>query len=214
MTSTELNALRYTPANGDTDAGLRRRPIPDFDPEWKVIVLPPPIKNTESADAVVTMRQDHRRLTDAEILRIRWEDRSDVETIFVKALEDMGFRVPKTVRAEAERLSEQLATIGLHFKDQFRRIRPNTWLEASGRTFRFPEAVTGKSPSYPSNHALIGAFLGDWFAEKYPRARDAMEVLGKQVGWNRVLAGFHFPDDYGMGRVLARKLWPLYRRTK
>lgn len=206
--------LKYTPAPGDTDAGLRRRPTPDFDPEWKAITLPPPIKNTELADAVVTMRQDHRRLTDAEILRIRWEDRSDVEAIFVKALEDMGFQVPKTVRTEAERLSEQLATIGLHFKDRFKRIRPNTWLEASGRSFRFPEAVTGKSPSYPSNHALLGAFLGDWFAQKYPRAKDAMEVLGKQVGWNRVLAGFHFPDDYGMGRVLARKLWPLYLGAK
>jgi acid phosphatase (class A) len=211
MKPTELNALRYEPAHGDTDAGLRRRPTPDFNPEWKVIELPPPIVNHDLVQVVKEMRENHRLLEDPQILRIRWEDREDVEAIFIKALEEMGFRVPKTVRVEAEKLSEQLATIGLHFKDKFKRIRPNRWLEANERTFRFPEAITGKSPSYPSNHALIGAFLGDWFAKKYPRAAEAMEVLGKQVGWNRVSAGFHFPDDYGMGRVLARKLWPLYR---
>ena len=104
-------------------------------------------------------------------------------------------------------MSKQLATIGWHYKNRFKRIRPQEWLRVKRFKTILPPSQTAASPSYPSNHALIGAFLAKYLGEKFPRAKPTLEEYGRQVGWNRVRAGWHWASDYAMGRQLAEHLW-------
>ena len=206
---TAFNALRHRPFEGETDSDLVGRPTPAFDKEAKGFSMPPP--NTNASKTTVEEMGQIRRLlkdlSDSQIYRIRHEDRPDVETLFVELLEEYGFTVTKKVRAELEELSKQLATIGWHYKNRFRRLRPQAWLKAKGFKTILPPSKTANSPSYPSNHALIGAFLAKYLSEKFPRATPTLEEYGKQVGWNRVRAGWHWASDYAMGRQLAEHLW-------
>lgn len=210
-----FDAMRYTSEGEVTDAKLKDRPTPNFGTEWRTFFMPPPPKNSseEAKSEIVEMRELHNGLTQAHVWRIQYEDRPDVEEVFLDYLKKAGFKVSRNVEKEVAALSEQLATIGWHFKDRFGRIRPNAWLEEMNRSFRFPKSFTANSPAYPSNHALIGAFLAEWLARKYPRAREPLEVIGKQLGWNRVMAGWHYPSDYGMARMLANELWKHYREV-
>jgi len=204
-----LDRLKHKPSADETDAGLVGRPTPAFGPEAKAFSMPPPPSNSSKAtvEEMGQIRRMLKDLSDAQIYRIRHEDRPDVETLFVELLEEYGFVVTKKLRKELEELSKQLATIGWHYKNRFKRMRPQEWLKVKKFKTILPPSKTANSPAYPSNHALIGAFLARFLGEKFPRAKPTLDEYGRQVGWNRVRAGWHWASDYAMGRQLAEHLW-------
>jgi hypothetical protein len=204
-----LDALKHKPLTDETDAGLVGRPTPAFGVEAKGFSMPPPPANSSktTVEEMGQIRRMLKDLSDAQIYRIRHEDRPDVETLFVELLEEYGFTVTKKLLKELDELAKQLATIGWHYKDRFKRIRPQAWLKVKGFKTILPPSQTAASPAYPSNHALIGAFLAKYLGEKFPRAKPTLEEYGRQVGWNRVRAGWHWASDYAMGRQLAEHLW-------
>jgi hypothetical protein len=204
-----LDRLKHRPTEAETDAGLVGRPTPAFGPEAKGFSMPPPPANSSktTVEEMGQIRRMLKDLSDNQIFRIRHEDRPDVETLFVELLEEYGFVVTKRLRKELEELSTQLATIGWHYKTRFKRMRPQEWLKHKRFKTVLPPSKTANSPAYPSNHALIGAFLAKYLGEKFPRARPTLDEYGRQVGWNRVRAGWHWASDYAMGRQLAEHLW-------
>lgn len=204
-----LDRLRHQPDDKPTDEGLVGRPTPAFPGEAKAFSMPPPPANSSktTVEEMGQIRRMLKDLTDAQIYRIRHEDTPDVEKLFIEVLEKYDFVVTKKLRAQLEELSKQLATIGWHYKNRFRRLRPQEWLKVKRFKTILPPSQTANSPSYPSNHALIGAFLAKYLGEKFPRAKPTLEEYGRQVGWNRVRAGWHWASDYAMGRQLAEHLW-------
>ena len=204
-----LDRLKHKPSTDENDASLAGRPTPAFGPEAKAFSMPPPPANSSktTVEEMGKIRRMLKDLSDAQIFRIRHEDRPDIETLFVELLEEYGFTVTKKLRKELDELSKQLATIGWHYKLRFKRMRPQEWLKHKRFKTILPPSKTAASPSYPSNHALIGAFLAKYLGEKFPRAKPTLEEYGRQVGWNRVRAGWHWPSDYAMGRELAEHLW-------
>lgn len=208
-TDTALDRLKHRPTEDETDEGLVGRPTPAFGPEARGFAMPPPPANSSktTVEEMGQIRRMLKDLSDAQIYRIRHEDRPDVETLFVELLEEYGFTVTKKLKAELEELSKQLATIGWHYKNRFKRMRPQEWLRVKKFKTILPPSKTANSPSYPSNHALIGAFLAKYLGEKFPRAKPTLDEYGRQVGWNRVRAGWHWASDYAMGRQLAEHLW-------
>jgi hypothetical protein len=204
-----LDRLKHKPSTDETDASLVGRPTPAFGPEAKVFSMPPPPTNSSktTVEEMGQIRRMLKDLSDAQIFRIRYEDRPDVEALFVEVLEQHGFVVTKKLRKELDELAKQLATIGWHYKNRFKRMRPQEWLKHKRFKTILPPSKTANSPSYPSNHALIGAFLARFLGEKFPRAKPTLDEFGRQVGWNRVRAGWHWASDYAMGRQLAEHLW-------
>jgi len=74
---------------------------------------------------------------------------------------------------------------------------------------RFPDSVEHNPKtdySYPSGHATRGMLFATIFAELVPEKRDAILAQGKQIGWLRVEAGCHFPEDVFAGRILGLSL--------
>jgi len=204
-----LDRLKHKLSTDETDAGLVGRPTPAFGAEAKGFSMPPPPANSSktTVEEMGQIRRMLKDLSDAQIFRIRHEDRPDVETLFVELLEEYGFVVTKKLRKELDELAKQLATIGWHYKNRFRRLRPQEWLKVKKFKTILPPSKTANSPAYPSNHALIGAFLAKYLGEMFPRAKPTLDEYGRQVGWNRVRAGRHWASDYAMGRQLAEHLW-------
>ena len=195
-----------------TDKELVGAPTQHFDEGWKRITLAAPDKNTaaDTRAELLEIRRLHKNATPGQLATAKRQDRVDLEDEFFGLLERMGVAVPKKVKEELRTLSEELATVGLFFKDRFQRPRPNQLFKAMGLK-ELPEQETAKSPSYPSNHALIGSFLADWLAERFPEQSVALKALGRQLGDLRVVAGSHFPSDIEAGRRLATKLKSFYR---
>ena len=63
------------------------------------------------------------------------------------------------------------------------------------------------SAAYPSGHATHGMVYAMILAEIAPEQRPALLQRGREIGWNRVIAGVHYPSDIAAGRVLGRP-WP------
>jgi acid phosphatase (class A) len=62
------------------------------------------------------------------------------------------------------------------------------------------------SYGYPSGHSTRGMVQALLLAELFPEQRDAILAIGRNIGWDRVLIGKHFPTDIYAGRVLAQAI--------
>jgi acid phosphatase (class A) len=60
--------------------------------------------------------------------------------------------------------------------------------------------------SYPSGHSTRGMMTAQLLAEIFPDKRDALLDRGRQIGWDRVIGGVHFPSDIAAGRVLGQAI--------
>ena len=63
-----------------------------------------------------------------------------------------------------------------------------------------------KSFGYPSGHSARGTVYAMVLAEVFPEQKEAILAVGRDIGWDRVLIGKHFPTDIYAGRVLARAI--------
>ena len=86
-------------------------------------------------------------------------------------------------------------------KNHFKRPRP----AAEDARIHVPIEVD-TSYSYPSGHATRGTMYALILAELDPAHRDAILKRGREIGWDRVVAGLHHPSDIYAGRVLGKAL--------
>ncbi|HWI56870.1 MAG TPA: phosphatase PAP2 family protein, partial [Bacillota bacterium] len=63
-----------------------------------------------------------------------------------------------------------------------------------------------KSFSYPSGHSTRGTVYSLVLAEVFPEKQEAILAIGRDIGWDRVLIGKHFPTDIYAGRVLGKAI--------
>lgn len=63
-----------------------------------------------------------------------------------------------------------------------------------------------KTFSYPSGHATIGVFWGTLLGEMFPDDRDILLARGKQIGFDRTIAGMHWPSDVAAGQKLGAEI--------
>jgi acid phosphatase (class A) len=60
--------------------------------------------------------------------------------------------------------------------------------------------------SYPSGHATRGTVFSLVLAELFPANREALLRIGRDIGWDRIVAGVHSPSDIFSGRVLGQAI--------
>ncbi len=60
--------------------------------------------------------------------------------------------------------------------------------------------------SYPSGHATRGILWATILMEIAPDKKEMLIQRGEEIGWDRVLAGVHFPSDVYAGRILGQAL--------
>jgi acid phosphatase (class A) len=71
---------------------------------------------------------------------------------------------------------------------------------------RVAPLVSEGEASYPSGHSTRGMADALILAELVPEARQALLDRGHRIGFDRVVAGVHFPSDVVAGRVLGQAI--------
>lgn len=135
-------------------------------------------------------------------------------------------RLPLTAKLFAELRREQSALTNAA-KDCFKRVRPfiadkrisppadlrDGTLSKAATLAPLPpgthlqcaaaEPAPQYSYSYPSGHSTFGALVAIELSAMVPEKRTALYARGWEYGWNRVVAGVHFPSDVEAGRITA-----------
>lgn len=170
-------------------------------PNGAELLPPPPLPGSaEEVADLATVRAVVKARTDAEKNRAI-TDSSLSFSLFVPAI-GLQFdltKLPKT-QAVLEKVKTDIQEAIDLPKNYFRRKRPYQLDESLG--LGKPEPSFG----YPSGHSIRGTVYAALLAELFPEHKDAVVAIGRDIGWDRVLIGKHFPSDIYAGRVVARAI--------
>lgn len=185
------------------------QPTPLLGSSWQEYEMPPPPANSsEEVQGELEEIMCLREAADAQLkAKVQQQDNSHPEQHFLELLEAGGTQVNDQVRALIEQASNELTTVGMHFKLLFNRPRPNQLFEVFGIKHDPLVTTTGNSPAYPSGHALTGRFIGLMLSDLYPMYKPQLMQLGYEMGALRVVGGFHFRSDFTAGVDLADYLY-------
>ena len=182
-------------------------------PDGTALLAPPPLPGSaEEAADLASVRAVFRSRTEAEKNRATMESTLSF-SLFAAAIGpefDLN-RLPKT-RALLEQVKTNIQVTIDVSKSYFKRKRPYQMDESLG--LGKPEP----SFAYPSGHSTRGTVYALLLAQLFPEHREAILTIGRDIGWDRVLIGKHFPTDIYAGRVLGQAIVrelsanPAYRR--
>lgn len=175
--------------------------LPAGKPDGIALLPPPPAPgSSEQAADLASARAVFLGRTRAEEARA-FKDASLAFELFAPAIGpafDLS-GLPKT-RALLQQVKKEISGVIDAPKNHWRRQRP--YVLDKKLSLGDPEP----SFSYPSGHSTRGTVYAAILAEIFPREKEAIEAMGRTIGWDRVLIGKHFPTDVYAGRVLGRAI--------
>ena len=116
----------------------------------------------------------------------------------------LDFLASENLSVDEEYLKNVLsdvATIAMYWKFKYNRPRPYQY---KGMTERKNQSAD--TPSYPSGHSLQAKVAADILSNAYPEHAEELQYIGKNIGRNRIMGGWHFPSDHAAGRDLADQI--------
>jgi acid phosphatase (class A) len=170
-------------------------------PDGIALLAPPPAAGSpEEAADLASARAVFKARTPAEQTRA-FKDATLSIFLFAPAIGDF-FQEGKLPKTEAlfQKVKSDIGDAINTPKNHWKRRRPYEMDEQLnlGR----PE----NSFSYPSGHSTRGTVQSLLLAELFPEQKDGILAIGRNMGWDRVLIGKHFPTDIYAGRVLGRAI--------
>jgi acid phosphatase (class A) len=175
--------------------------LPSGKPDGAELLPPPPLPGSaEEAADMATVRSVFHARTEAERKRATMDSTLSF-SLFAPAIgPDFDLeRLPKT-KAMLEKMKKDIQEAINLPKDRYQRKRP--YQLDDGLTLGKPEPSFG----YPSGHSARGTVYAMLLAELYPEKKEPILAIGRDIGWDRVLIGKHFPTDIYAGRVLGRAI--------
>jgi acid phosphatase (class A) len=170
-------------------------------PDGVALLAPPPAPGSEEEAADLQMcRELVKARTSAESDRAKTNANLSIFS-FTRVIGPVfqPGKFPKTEALMAE-IKKEMRDVVNTPKNYWKRRRPYQ-MDAS-LTFGEPE----NTYSYPSGHSTVGTVDALVLAELFPDKREAILALGRQVGWDRILTGYHFLTDVRAGRVLGQAI--------
>ncbi len=108
-------------------------------------------------------------------------------------------RLPKT-DALLQKVKKEIGELIDTPKNHFKRLRP----------YQLDESLSQGKPEpsfgYPSGHSTRGTVYAMVLGEVVPGKKDGILQIGRDIGWDRVILGKHFPSDIQAGRVLGQAI--------
>ena len=165
----------------------------------KLLPGPPATGSAEARAELELMLSVQEKRTPADVDRCASEVKLGVEA-FQSVLGPWCTKknLPRLTQLLAD-LDKQSKEISNAAKDHFRRPRP----EHEEPRIHVPIA-DDTTFAYPSGHAMRGIIYAEILAELVPDRREALLDRGREIGWDRVVAGLHHPTDIMAGRVLGQ----------
>jgi acid phosphatase (class A) len=152
----------------------------------------------------------------ADLAIVLWLQRTRLEADVARARRDIGLgldafapalgpgfdagRHPRTA-ALLDRAHASASAPIRDAKARFRRVRP---YDADRRVT--PAVPPEDTPSFPSSHATRGVLIARVLAALAPSRGEALNEAGQRAGFDRVLAGVHYPSDVLAGQRLGEAL--------
>ncbi len=157
---------------------------------------PPNAGSLENEQEYATLARLQQTRSDADVARAKREATMDV-FVFDTVL---GSWFNKTNCPQTAALFEQIGTDARYFsnaaKKHWHRPRPTT-------RESFVPLLSERSASYPSGHSNRATCWAEILADVFPDKRDALLARGREIGFDRVVGGVHFPTDIYGGRVVG-----------
>ncbi|MGA3066397.1 MAG: phosphatase PAP2 family protein [Tepidisphaeraceae bacterium] len=162
---------------------------------------PPTLNSEEGGAEIDTLLHLSRHRTDAQKARILNEDEFSVFT-FADVIGPWftADNCPKTAAFFDKVIGDTKIFTNIA-KKHWARPRPYISVPTL-QTFGQRE----KSDSYPSGHSTRATVCAEILAQIFPDKRTALLERGRQIGWDRVIGGLHYPSDIAAGRVLGHAL--------
>jgi acid phosphatase (class A) len=169
------------------------------------LLPPPPVAGSPEAQeevAVVLQLQEAR--TAEQIARAQSEKTLTVAA-FARTI-GPWFELAKLPRTAA--LFNEIETESKPYvtkaKDAFARPRP------PATDPRVKPIFPDTDASYPSGHSTRAMMESLILAEVLPDLKPKLITRAQEIGWDRVIAGVHFPSDVDAGRVVGQRLARLF----
>jgi acid phosphatase (class A) len=150
-----------------------------------------------NADRAILLWMQATR-TAEEVARAQSEVRPHLALLSAAAGADLESPAFARTRALCEDLAAALRAVTGPLKDHFARPRPYLTLPEVQ-----PVVTRPFGRSYPSEHASWGVSQAMLLAELQPGRRGALLDRGRQIGYDRVLGGVHYPSDVQAGQKLG-----------
>jgi acid phosphatase (class A) len=165
--------------------------------------LPPPpfaesLEATTESDLLLTLQ--HSR-TAEDVKRAQSENKltpAAFQPVLGRDFSDENFPLIFHLLADAADDAKYFAS---QAKIHFARPRPSV-----RETRLKPVIEPEKDFSYPSSHATRGILWALILCEVAPDRKEALLKRGQEIGWDRVIAGGHYPSDVFAGQVLGQAL--------
>jgi acid phosphatase (class A) len=170
--------------------------------DFAALLPPPPTRPSEEQDAeisAVLAAQEAR--TPAEAARAKAEERFTVFAFSDVLGPAFNAKTCPTASVLFKDVDDESHDYTVPAKNHWYRLRPPT---VDSRVHPCVSMETGYS--YPSGHATRGELMAELLAEVFPDQRDALLARGREIGWDRVIGGIHYPSDISAGRVLGHAL--------
>ena len=168
------------------------------EPDWAAVVGPFPAEGSrEASEELAVMLWLQRTRSAADVARATRE--VDVGAAWFQDVLPISGH-PRTL-ALLERVRQEAWTMTGSLKQRYHRIRP--FLADSELK---PAVYRETSFSYPSGHATLGILYARLLAAMLPARRAALLERGLQVGYDRALAGVHWPSDVLAGQRLGEAI--------
>ena len=75
-------------------------------------------------------------------------------------------------------------------------------------------SFTPPFPAYPSGHGFQSRLAALVLSELRPDARGPLLAMAQRIGFNREVAGVHYPSDTRAGQSLAEQVFEIARQGK
>lgn len=187
-------------------AGISAQAAPPYLPSdaidpSRLLAAPPSVESGEAKTelGLILWLQEHR--TREQEARCQAEARLDMSAF--RSVLGPWFTADNLPAMDTlfKHLDQESRRFSTPVKKHFGRQRPYV-VDKRVKPATEPEAT----PSYPSGHATRGILLATILSEIAPEQKTALMERGREIGWDRVIAGIHYPSDVFAGRTLGNAL--------
>jgi acid phosphatase (class A) len=165
-------------------------------------LLPPPpaADSAEAATELQVVLKLQNTRTEQEVARAKAEadlTPTAFQSVLGSDFTKENFPVLFALLSDAGKDSKIFSTKA---KDYFARPRPNR------ADAHVQPVIEEFDLAYPSGHSTRGTLWACILTEIVPDRKADLVKRGQEIGWDRVLAGVHYPSDVHAGRVLGQSL--------
>lgn len=167
--------------------------------------MPPPENSSMQTKSDLKLLSNLAENVSDVVLEFCKKAEKDLVQVFVDYLSSNG--ITEVTNEDLNYVLDQTEPLLYRLKDHYNRARPNQIAYYYGVDLAVPiEVQNANHPAYPSGHSYEGYIMANLLAAKYPKHKNKLLKLGKNIGLSRIIVGLHYKTDHEFGCYIAKLL--------